>query len=165
MLLTLSTMPNSKITLGFDPGIAITGYGVLCGQTVLEYGVLRTPAHAATTLRLAQLYDEITLLLKKYPATIAGCEELFFAKNVTTAFTVGQARGIILLALTQANIPVLELTPLQVKQSVTGYGRADKAQVQSMVKTILNLTTIPKPDDAADALAVALATQTYAHTQ
>lgn len=164
MLLTLSTMPNSKITLGFDPGIAITGYGVLLGQTVLEYGVIRTPAHTPTAARLAELYTAVAALLKKYPAAIAGCEELFFAKNVTTAFTVGQARGIILLALAQAQIPVLELTPLQVKQSVTGYGKADKPQVQTMVKTILKLTTMPKPDDAADALAVALATQTYAHT-
>lgn len=164
MLLTLSTMPNSKITLGFDPGIAITGYGVLQGQTVLEYGVIRTPAHTETSQRLVQLYVELTALLKKYPGAVAGCEELFFAKNVTTAFTVGQARGIILLALAQANIPLLELTPLQVKQSVTGYGKADKTQVQTMVKTILKLTEVPKPDDAADALAVALATQTYAHT-
>lgn len=157
-------MPSSKITLGFDPGIAITGYGVLSGQTVLAYGVIRTPAHTDMSHRLLQLYNELTTLLKKYPSAVAGCEELFFAKNVTTAFTVGQARGIILLALAQAHIPVVELTPLQVKQSVTGYGQADKPQVQTMVKTILKLTVMPKPDDAADALAVALATQTYAHT-
>jgi crossover junction endodeoxyribonuclease RuvC len=162
-------MPNFKaspegITLGFDPGIALTGYGVLSGQTVLEYGVIRTPAHTKTSDRLAELYHQMQQLLQRYPAAVAGCEELFFAKNVTTAFTVGQARGIILLALAQARVPLVELTPLQVKQSVTGYGKADKTQVQTMVKTILQLTTIPKPDDAADALAVALATQSYAHT-
>jgi len=157
-------MPSSDIVIGFDPGLAITGYGIVAGEQVLEYGVCRTPAHTPTSQRLKSLYEQVTALLNKYPASVVGCEELFFARNVTTAFDVGEARGIILLAIVQHQLPLVELTPLQVKQSLTGYGKADKKQIQFMVKTILHLEKTPQPDDAADALAIALATQTYAKT-
>lgn len=161
-------MPTSKrsteknITIiGFDPGLAITGYGILSGSTVLEYGVLQTVASETTEQRLAILYQKTKEVLSRYAIVRAGCERIFFARNVTTALDVGQARGVILLAIAHARIPVVELTPLEVKQAVSGYGRASKQQLQYMVKAILHLNTIPKPDDAADALAIALATQTY----
>lgn len=159
-----TSINTADIVIGFDPGLAITGYGVISGERVLEYGVCRTPAHTPTSDRLASLYTQVTELLNKYKAVVVGCEELFFARNVSTAFDVGEARGIILLAIVQHHLPLVELTPLQVKQSLTGYGKADKKQIQFMVKTVLHLTDTPQPDDAADALAIALATQTYAKT-
>lgn len=155
-------MPNSNITIGLDPGLAITGYGVIQDETVLEYGVLRTPAKQPLGARLLLLSTQLNALLDRYQITKAGCEKLFFARNVTTAIDVGQARGIIVLALAERGIPLIEITPLQVKHSLTGYGRADKQQIQYMVKSILKLTRTPKPDDAADALAIALTTQHYA---
>lgn len=157
-------MPNSHSVIGFDPGIAITGYGILQGERILEYGVLRTAAGLPTADRLCSLYDQVQAVLQRYTISQAGCEQLFFARNVTTALTVGEARGIIILALTQHHIPVMELTPLQIKQAISGYGRASKEQMQYMVKTILHLDHSPQPDDAADALAIALATQSYAKT-
>ncbi len=155
-------MPSSNITIGFDPGLANTGYGVVEGQTVLEYGVLHTTPKQAIGQRLLDLSNQLNKLLKRYKVAQAGCEKLFFARNVTTAIDVGQARGIIIMTLAKHHIPLTEVTPLQVKQSVTGYGRADKQQIQYMVKTIFKLTRIPKPDDAADALAIALTAQHYA---
>lgn len=155
-------MPNSNITIGLDPGLAITGYGVIQGETVLEYGVLRTPAKQPLGARLLLLSTQLNALLDRYKVAKAGCEKLFFARNVTTAIDVGQARGIIVLTLAERGIPLVEITPLQVKHSLTGYGRADKQQIQYMVKSILKLTRTPKPDDAADALAIALTTQHYA---
>lgn len=156
-------MHKTDIVVGFDPGLATTGYGVIQGETILEYGVLRTPAKTALGQRLTLLYNQLTELLDKYQVARAGCEKLFFARNVTTALDVGHARGIILLAIAQQHIPLLELTPLQVKQSLTGYGRADKQQIQYMVQSIFKLSKAPKPDDAADALAIALTTQRYAN--
>lgn len=159
-------MPNSKtqpIIIGIDPGTAITGYGIVRHTfnhqlQVLEYGVIRTPAHTPLVDRLVTLYTKLNELLDEYHPQLAGCEKLFFSKNVKTALDVGQARGIIMLALTQHHLSVTELTPPQVKQSVTGYGAATKQQIQYMTQKILQLTTIPKPDDAADALAIAIAT-------
>lgn len=152
---------SNDIIVGFDPGLAITGYGVIQGDRVLEYGVLRTPAKTPVGDRLVLLHDQLQELLDRYPIARAGCEKLYFAKNVTTALDVGQARGIIVLGLAQRNIPLLEFTPLQVKQGLTGYGGADKQQIQYMVQTVFHLAELPKPDDAADALAIALTTQTY----
>lgn len=157
-------MPNSNIVIGFDPGIAITGYGILQDERVLEYGVIRTSAHTPTAERLCSLYDQTQAILQRYAITHAGCEQLFFARNVSTALTVGEARGVLVLAISQAHIPLFELTPLQVKQSISGYGQASKQQMQYMVKSILHLDHLPQPDDAADALAIALATQAYART-
>lgn len=159
---TSPTMRNSNIIIGFDPGLAITGYGVIDGESVLEYGVLRTPAKQPLATRLVQLFEQVTELLDRYQLRRAGVEKLYFAKNVTTALDVGHARGVVLLALAQRRIPLIEVTPLQVKQSLTGYGRADKQQIQYMVKTIFKLAKVPRPDDAADALAIALTAQHYA---
>lgn len=152
----------TQTIIGFDPGLAITGYGIIRDTTVVEYGVLRTPAKMPAADRLSLLYSQLNEVLNKFTIDAAGCEKLFFARNVTTAIDVGQARGIIILALAQHHIPITELTPLQVKQCVTGYGRADKQQVQYMVQRSFRLKHLPKPDDAADALAIALTTQRYA---
>lgn len=136
------------------------GYGIIEIQgnrlSCIDYACLYTKAGEPLAQRLRYLYENLGLLIKKYQPEHVVVEELFFNKNVTTAIAVGQARGVALLAGAQANIPVFEYTPLQVKQAVVGYGRADKNQVQQMVKTILGLREIPKPDDAADALAMAI---------
>lgn len=146
--------------LGIDPGTAIVGYGVVDknfnAYTVVDYGCIRTEAHTLMQNRLRELYDGMVLLLKEYEPDEVAIEELFFNRNVTTAISVGQARGVLILAASQLGIPVYEYTPLQIKQSVTGYGKAEKKQVQYMVKSILNLPAVPKPDDVADALAVAV---------
>lgn len=159
---SITTLNKPTIVIGIDPGTAITGYGVLSclGQQlkVLEYGVIRTLPSQTAPDRLVTLYNKLTALLTQYQPEQAGCEKLFFAKNVKTAGEVGQARGIILLALAQHQVTITELTPPQVKQAVTGYGSADKQQVQYMTKQILGLQRIPRPDDAADALAIAIAT-------
>ncbi len=151
----------NKIIIGFDPGLADTGFGVIedtgNGRFVCrDYGSIKTPAKTELGTRLETIYTEITALLKKYSPTVIGIEQLFFSRNVSTALIVGQARGIVVLAAAQAGIPVVEFTPNQVKQAVSAYGAAGKAQVQKMVKMILNLKEIPKPDDAADALAIAI---------
>lgn len=148
------------IIFGIDPGIAIVGYGVVeyIGNKfkVLDYGAITTePKHSFPT-RLKLVYDELTELLEKHKPDAVAIEELFFNKNVKTAITVGQARGVQLLAAVNQGIELYEYTPLQVKQGVVGYGRAEKKQVQEMVKLILNLRQVPKPDDVADALAVAI---------
>jgi crossover junction endodeoxyribonuclease RuvC len=151
---------KSQIILGIDPGYGITGFGIIeitqKTQKVLTYGVIRTPAKMEFVERLKMLSEDLNDLIKKYKPTIAGVEKLYFAKNAKTAMDVGQARGVILLSLIKASIEIIELTPLQVKQGITGYGKAEKRQVQEMVKRMLNLKTIPQPDDAADALAVAI---------
>lgn len=148
------------IVLGIDPGTAIMGYGVIKQQgskyVPLTYGVLRTPKEHSTADRLKQLFEGLNHLIETYQPDTISIEELFFNQNVTTAITVGQARGIALLAASLHAIPVSEFTPLQVKQAVVGYGRAEKQQVQYMVQRILGLEKIPKPDDAADALAIAI---------
>lgn len=146
--------------LGVDPGIAITGYGIVdyAGNSFVPvtYGSIRSTADMQPHARLCKLYDELKDLIVKYHPQYFAVEELFFNRNVRTAMSVGQARGVIILAAAQANLAVYEYTPLQVKQAVVGRGRADKQQVQYMVKVILNLPAVPRPDDVADALAVAI---------
>lgn len=148
------------VVLGIDPGTATTGYGFIrdteTGPELVAYGAVLTPAGAPMPERLKTIYRELTQLLLLHHPDTAAVEKLFFQKNVSTAMTVGQARGVALLALAQANVPVGEYTPRDVKQAVAGYGGADKPQIQQMVRAILNLTDLPKPDDAADALAVAI---------
>lgn len=146
--------------LGIDPGIAITGYGVIeerDGQLeALAYGEIRTPAGDPLPLRLRRLYEGLRGLIQAHRPEAAAVERLFFGRNVTTAFAVGQARGVALLALAQAEIPVYEYTPADVKQALVGYGNAPKAQIQAMVRMLLRLPETPRPDDVADALAVAV---------
>ncbi len=153
------------IILGIDPGTAITGYGFIKFQgnkfQVIDYGCVRTPSGLELHERLGMIYDQLGDLISKHQPTDCAVEELFFNKNAKTALAVGHGRGVALLAAQKAGLKILEFTPLQVKQSVVGYGRAEKAQVQFMVKTLLNLQEIPKPDDAADALAIAIC---YAHS-
>lgn len=153
------------VVLGVDPGVATTGYGVvsqdLDGIKPVAYGVIQTPASHPLPLRLQQLYQELLQLIHTHHPTEASVEELFFARNASTALAVGQARGVILLALEDLHLPTYEYTPLQVKQAITGYGRAGKEQVQQMVRLLLRLPEIPRPDDAADALAAAIC---HAHT-
>ncbi len=148
------------VILGIDPGIALTGYSLVKCEgnkfTPLEYGCITTGSELAVPERLTIIYDELEDLIDKYKPTDVAIEELFFNKNVKTAITVGQARGVQILAAVRNGLNVYEYTPLQVKQAVVGYGRAEKRQVQEMVKILLNLKEIPKPDDAADALAIAL---------
>lgn len=149
------------ITIGIDPGTAITGYGIIKEEldgslVVLDYGVIRTSANLAQEERLAQLYRKIKELVLLHQPETAAVEKLFFERNVRTALHVGQARGVALLALAESKLQIGEYTPLEVKQAVAGYGGADKSQVQQMVKTILGLEAVPQPDDAADALAIAI---------
>ena len=154
-------MTNKNMTiLGIDPGIADTGYGIIkkTGDsfTFLDCGTIKTSAKNDLALRLQNLYTDISAIIKKHKPQQIGIEELFFAKNTKTAITVSHARGVILLASRKAKCEIKEFTPLQIKQAITGYGKADKNQIQEMVKTILNLDSIPKPDDASDALAIAI---------
>ena len=153
------------IILGIDPGTAITGFGVIRSsgtqRQLVDCGVITTHKDTPHSQRLAELYADLVELLRKHQPDIAAVEKLFFATNVTTAMTVGEARGVALLALEQAGVPIAEYTPLQVKQGITGYGKATKRQVQEMVKLQLKLTTLPRPDDAADALGIALTHAAY----
>jgi crossover junction endodeoxyribonuclease RuvC len=146
--------------LGIDPGTAIVGWGIVEGEgqdlSLVEFGVIRTPAHTPLVERIGQIYDAINELLERFQPDGMGIEQLFFARNVTTALPVAHARGVILLAAYQRGLPLEEFTPLQIKQAVTGYGGAEKQQVQEMVRLLLGLNEIPRPDDAADAVAVAL---------
>ncbi len=148
------------IILGIDPGLAIVGYGVIeyVGNKykVLDYGAITTDSNLDFPERLKRIYDEMSALIEKYKPEDLAMEELFFNKNVKTALKVGQARGVQILCAKNKGLDIYEYTPLQVKQAVVGYGRADKSQVQKMVKVLLNLKEIPKPDDVADALAVAI---------
>ncbi len=149
------------LTLGIDPGTATIGYALVRdlpdgNNEAVEYGVITTPKGDSAPQRLMQLYVELNAILARYKPDSAAVEKLFFANNVTTAIGVGQARGVVLLALAQAGLEVGEYTPNEVKQAVTGYGGADKKQVQEMVRVLLSLDKIPKPDDAADALAIAI---------
>ncbi|MFA5109161.1 MAG: crossover junction endodeoxyribonuclease RuvC [Patescibacteria group bacterium] len=149
-----------KIILGIDPGIADTGYGVIKEEgaklTCLAYGSVKTKAGLDLITRLETLHKELDRIIKKYRPDLAAVEQLFFNKNVRTALIVGQARGVALLTLKQNKLPVFEFTPAQVKCAVSAYGQASKLQVQKMVKLILNLKELPRPDDAADALAIAI---------
>lgn len=146
--------------LGLDPGTATTGYGfvdALDGRLIMvEYGIISTPPEDSPALRLQSIYDQLTRLLTQFVPQTAAVEQVFFGRNITTAIAVGQARGVMLLALANAGLPVSEYSPPQVKEAVTGYGKADKAQVQMMVRHLLDLAETPRPDDAADALAVAI---------
>jgi crossover junction endodeoxyribonuclease RuvC len=146
--------------LGIDPGTATTGYGVVeevnGDLKPLVFGVIRTPADQPLPVRLQLIYQALKELAAEWVPTAAAVEELFFSRNVRTAMSVGQARGVTLLALADIGLDVAEYTPLAIKQAVTGYGNADKAQVQEMVRLLLGLAEAPRPDDAADALAVAI---------
>lgn len=148
------------IVLGIDPGIAIVGYGVIkyIGNNfkVLSCGCITTDADLQVPERLKIIYEELNQIISSYDINSVAIEELFYNKNSKTVISVAQARGVIILSAVKNNLPIYEYTPLQVKQGVVGYGRAEKKQVQEMVKLILNLNEIPKPDDAADALAVAV---------
>ena len=149
------------LVLGIDPGIAITGYGLI--QTdqrndykCMTYGVITTQAGLPDAERLNILFDELTQLILLHQPDVSAVEKLFFQKNVKTAISVGQARGVTMLTLAQAGLPITEYTPNEIKQTVCGYGSAGKSQVQRMVQSLLNLSELPRPDDAADALAVAI---------
>jgi crossover junction endodeoxyribonuclease RuvC len=147
--------------LGIDPGTATTGYGLIEQDqqnqlTVVEYGVILTPAGMPQAERLLIIHTKLNELLLLHKPEMAAVEKLFFQRNVSTAIAVGQSRGVVLLGLAMAGIPFDEYTPNEVKQAVTGYGAADKKQVQQMVKLLLSLKAIPHPDDAADALAIAI---------
>jgi crossover junction endodeoxyribonuclease RuvC len=149
------------LALGIDPGTATTGWGLVeetaAGELLARaYGVILTPAATPMPERLADLYAQLQAILLLHRPDTAAVEKLFFARNVTTAISVGQGRGVVLLALAQAGLEIEEYTPMEIKQAVVGYGGAEKRQVQEMVRAILTLRDLPKPDDAADALAVAL---------
>ncbi len=157
---------ETVIVLGIDPGYAIVGYGVIEFDNFrfkpIEYGAITTPAKTLFTDRLEKIFNGVTSIIEKYKPDALAVEKLFFNTNTTTAIDVAQARGVIILAARLKNVPVYEYTPLQVKQAVTGYGRAEKQQVQEMVKHILGLKSVPKPDDTADAVAIAICHAHYA---
>ena len=149
------------LVLGIDPGTATTGYGLVRESEqhdleVVDFGVILTPAGLSPEKRLLMLYQQLSKLILLYRPQSGAVEKLFFQRNVTTAIPVGPARGVILLAMAQNGLPVGEYTPMEVKQAVVGYGGADKNQVQQMVRVLLGLANIPRPDDAADALAIAI---------
>lgn len=148
------------LVIGIDPGTAITGYGLVRDTAdsleMVAYGVIQTPAGMPLPQRLLLLHQELQRLVLLHRPQSGAVEKLFFQRNVTTAMSVGQARGVAMLTLAEANLTIQEYTPLEVKQAVAGYGNADKAQMQYMVRALLGLDEIPRPDDAADALAVAI---------
>ena len=146
--------------LGIDPGTGILGFGVIevdkSKAQLIDAGVIRTPVKEDDAVRLQTIFEELSDIIAQTKPTIMSVEKLFFAQNVTTAMTVAQARGVVLLAGRQARLEIYEYTPLQIKQALTGYGRAEKKQIQEMVRVILELKIAPKPDDCADALAAAI---------
>ena len=149
------------LVLGLDPGLATTGYGLVAegpsgDLSLVDYGAIITPAKRPLPERLLQIDRELSALLARHEPDVVAVEELFFSRNVTTALIVGQARGVIILGAARAGLLVREYKPMEVKQAVTGYGKASKTQVQEMVRMLLGLDHIPKPDDAADAVAVAV---------
>ena len=152
--------PSPVIVLGVDPGTAATGYGIVerSGSRLraLDYGCLETQPAQALAVRLLVIHRSVRQLIELHRPSMVGVERLFFNRNVQTAFAVGQARGVVLLAAAEAGVPVFEYGPHEVKMAVTGYGRADKQQVQRMVQAVLGMDVLPRPDDAADALAVAI---------
>ncbi len=155
------------LVLGIDPGTATTGYGLVRdlpddNLQMVDFGVILTPAGLPAAERLSMLYHRLGELLLLHRPESAAVEKLFFQNNVKTALAVGQARGVALLALAEAGLEIAEYTPNEVKQAVTGYGSADKKQVQEMVRVLLRMAHIPQPDDAADALAIAI---THLHTR
>lgn len=148
------------IILGIDPGVATIGFGVLHAErgknTLLQYGVITTPAGIPLSRRLVQINDDMEQLIRQFKPDEIAIEELFFSKNITTGISVAHGRGVILLAAERLGVPVYEYTPMQVKQAVVGYGAAEKRQVMLMTQRLLGMKQIPKPDDAADALAIAI---------
>lgn len=149
------------LVLGIDPGTATIGYAIVRdlpdgGCESIDYGVITTPKIDSAAKRLVQIYEQIRTIINLHNPDSAAVEKLFFQKNISTAIAVGQARGVIMLALAQAGLEIGEYTPNEIKLAVTGYGSADKRQVQEMVRVLLSLEKIPKPDDAADALAIAI---------
>ncbi len=152
--------------IGIDPGIGRLGWGILeenkGKHTALQYGCIETPQKLTDEQRIKQIYDELSVIVEKWKPEVLAVEELFFSKNVTTAFAVGQARGVVLLIAAQHGMPVVSYNPGEVKVAVTGYGKAEKKQIGQMVKLILKLETLPKLDDTTDALAIAL---THAFSQ
>lgn len=148
------------LVLGIDPGTALCGYGFVRADDdnleLVAYGAVTTPAKSLLPQRLRQIYSELTELIARYQPTDAVVEKLFFAKNVRTALAVGHARGVALLTCAQANLTLAEYAPNEIKQALVGYGHADKNQIQQMVRMLLHLDFIPQPDDAADALAIAI---------
>jgi crossover junction endodeoxyribonuclease RuvC len=148
------------LVLGIDPGTAITGYGLVREEeerlVLVDYGVIMTPSGQPLPARLQTIYHGLASVIREHQPQAAAIEELFFSRNVRTALSVGQARGVALLGLAEASLPIFEYKPLEIKQAIAGYGGADKHQVQQMVRMLLNLEEIPQPDDAADAIAVAV---------
>jgi crossover junction endodeoxyribonuclease RuvC len=146
--------------IGIDPGTGILGFGVIEAANgkakLIDAGVIRTAAKEDDAIRLQTIFDELTSIVKETKPVQMSVEKLFFAQNVTTAMTVAQARGVVLLCGRQAGLEIFEYTPLQIKQALTGYGRAEKKQIQEMVRVVLQLRAVPKPDDCADALAAAI---------
>ena len=146
--------------LGIDPGVAIVGFGVVDSeggtQRMVQYGAINTPANTPLAVRLVQIEQDLMELLQRFKPDEVAIEELFFSKNITTGIAVAHARGVILATVEKAGIPLYEYTPMQVKQAVVGYGLAEKNQVMDMTKRLLKLRSVPKPDDAADALAIAI---------
>lgn len=146
--------------LGIDPGTGILGFGVIeqdkRSSRLIDAGVIRTPVHQPLSERLVTIHDELAQLMDAHELHAMAVEKLFFSRNVTTAISVSHARGVVLLLGQQRRIPIFEYTPMQIKQAITGYGRADKKQIQEMVRILLGLSEVPKPDDCADALAAAL---------
>jgi crossover junction endodeoxyribonuclease RuvC len=159
---------SAPVVLGIDPGIGTTGFAVVRGLTgsggesgldvyrALDYGVISTPVGAPLERRLLELHDRLRRTIREHRPNQVAIEQLFFGKNVTTAVTVGQARGVALLAIAEAGLPIAEYKPAEIKHTVAGFGRADKAQMQRMVQRLLDLDEVPRPDDAADALAIAI---------
>jgi crossover junction endodeoxyribonuclease RuvC len=156
------------VILGIDPGTATTGYGVVKKQgdtfQALAYGVILTSKTRTDAERLTELAKDLRQIIKKYKPAVCGVEKLFFTTNQKTVMTVSQGRGVVLLTLQELGVELVELTPLQVKNTLTGYGKADKKQMQYMIKKTLNLKTVPKPDDAADALAIAVCAGLHKHS-
>lgn len=148
------------VILGIDPGVATIGFGIIRAErgknTLIQYGVITTPPGIPLSERLVQIYDDMQQLIETFQPDEMAVEELFFSKNITTGISVAHGRGVILLAAEKLGIPVFEYTPMQVKQSVVGYGKAEKKQVMLMTQRLLNMKEIPRPDDAADALALAI---------
>jgi crossover junction endodeoxyribonuclease RuvC len=170
-VLDLPPPPGSRIALGIDPGTAIVGYAVVMARgsemSMLVCDAIITPARMPLAQRLQRIYEGLSEIIATYKPQEAAMEELFFAKNTRTAMTVGQARGVAMLALANGGLSIAEYTPKQVKQAVTGYGAAGKDQVGEMVRILLKLADVPRPDDAADAAAVAIChlnTASYTHT-
>lgn len=151
----------TKRILGIDPGTGILGFGIIDVETngksvLIDAGVIRTASTETDSNRLLTIYEELQSIIKLHKPTVMSVEKLFFAQNVTTAMTVSQARGVVLLLGEKNSMELHEFTPLQIKQAITGYGRADKKQIQEMVRILLGLNEVPRPDDCADALAAAL---------